>query len=125
MDTNAPKPVPIVNHAGSTVFANIASLAFNVGTGQFQLIVGEQRFIEGLELPRRAPDETKEAIFELGRFAISPRAARQLLDSVVAAVSAYEENAGDLPTVAQYVARSAMTTLNRNSSRNDRTENEG
>jgi hypothetical protein len=96
----------------SSVLTNIAIASYEVGNGQFMLGIAEQRLVSGVDLPPNLPEDAREIIFEHGRFALTPRAARQLLDTLVAAVRAYEDTVGSpLPTIDQFVARAAMTTL--------------
>lgn len=101
------RPLPVFPAAGPTLSANRVFTTYNTGNGSIMLIAADQRFAPIDQLA----DEPSEAVFELGRFALTPRALRELLDSVNATVRSYEVDHAPLPTNDQFIARAAMTGL--------------
>jgi hypothetical protein len=99
---------PIVPLASPTQLVNIVLVEFIRGNYGIQLTVGELRTapVQSLGEPARS------AIFEAGRFALTPRALRNLLDKAQAAAKAYEEAVGTpLPTESQFLAGAVIPTL--------------
>ncbi len=108
MEKNQPPQLPLVPIPAPTQFANIATVGFNPGNGAIHLQVAELRD-GGVQ---NIGDKPVAAIFELGRFAVTPRALRQLLDTAQVAAKKYEESVGSpLPTIDQFIARAAMPGL--------------
>ena len=103
-----PPPLPIVPLNAATLAANVAFVEYVKGNGSIMLNVADLR-----SAPiKNVGDPPQDAIFEVGRFMLTPRALRQLLDAANAAAAAYAETAGEpLPKVDQFMARAAMTTL--------------
>lgn len=100
-------PLPVLPLNGPTIAVNIAAAQFIPGNGSIQLQVAEVRDAA----VERVGDLPRQALHEIGRFVLTPRALRQLLDSTVVAIKAYEDNVGTIPTQDQYIARAAMTGL--------------
>lgn len=108
---NKPTPpprIPMLPMNAPTLAANVAMIEFISGNGGIQLFIGDQRYA-----PKQNIDEPlREATFETGRFMLTPRALRQLLDGATAAVQKYEETTGKpLPTIDQFIAGRAMEGL--------------
>lgn len=99
---------PVVPLRGPTQFVNIVNLEFINGNYAIQLQLAELR-----PAPVQAiGDAAGSAIFEVGRFVLSPRALRNLLDKAQAAAKAYADSTGSaLPTESQFLANAALPTL--------------
>jgi len=103
-----PPPVPMVPLNAAMLAANVAVVGYNAGNGGIVVQFADQRYA-----PVAQPgDALREATYEIGRFALTPRALRQLLDAALATAKAYESALGKpLPTVDQFNAAAAMSTL--------------
>lgn len=105
---NNPKPVPLVPSPMATLQANIAIVQFYPGNGSVALSLLDQRNAPVDKLG----DVPALANYELGRFALPPRALRMLLDTANAAAAAYKDATGsDLPTLDQFNARAHIPGL--------------
>jgi hypothetical protein len=105
-EKEAPKGLPIIPLNGPTLAAHVALAAFHPGNNGITLAIAEERdAVAQLGAP------LVRALFELGRFSLTPRALRELSDSVQAAIKAYEDSIGTLPTKTDFMARFAMKGL--------------
>ncbi|HEY2473872.1 MAG TPA: hypothetical protein VGI19_03630 [Candidatus Cybelea sp.] len=109
--TSVPQPelqFPIVPSPDPTLSANLIGVTYVPGNGAIFLQIAELR-----EAPvEKAGDKPVTAIYEFARFCLTPRALRQLYDTAIAAVKAYEEGEGHpLPTQEAYVVRAVIPGL--------------
>jgi hypothetical protein len=103
-----PPQFPIVPLRKNTTAANMVVVSYGPGSGGILLQVAEVRD----SAVEHVGEKPVTAIFEVGRFALTPRALRQMFDATVAAVKAYEDSEGHpLPTQDAYIARGAMPGL--------------
>lgn len=85
-----PPPIPVVPMNAVTFAANVAYVGYSPGNGAILLSLADQR-----EAPvTNIGDKSKHAIFEIGRFVLTPRSLRQLLDSASDAAKAIESATG-------------------------------
>jgi len=102
-----PPPVPVIALNSPLLAANVVAIGYFAGNGGIMMQLGDQRAI-----PVEPGQPQREAVYEIGRFALTPRALRQLLDSAQAAAKDYESNVGKpLPTMDQFNAAAAMAGL--------------
>lgn len=107
-EKQTPPPLPLVPMNAATLAANVAFVEYVKGNGSIMLNVADLRTAPVMNIG----EPTREAVFEVGRFMLTPRALRQLLDAATAAADAYEQAAGEpLPKIDQFMARAAMSTL--------------
>ncbi|HEX3457857.1 MAG TPA: hypothetical protein VHR97_07860 [Candidatus Baltobacteraceae bacterium] len=109
MEEKSAQPLaPVVPLGTAAQFVNIVVVECIRGNGAIQVQLAEMR-----QAPvQRIGDQPFSAIFEVGRFILSPRALRQLFDKTQEAVRQYEEATGaPLPTESQYLAGAAMKDL--------------
>jgi len=100
--------LPVVPLNAATLAANVAIATYLTGNGGFVVLLADQRMAPINQIG----EKPKDAIFEIGRFFLTPRALRQLLDTASAAVQKYKDAVGrDLPTVDQFNASAAISTL--------------
>lgn len=110
MENKPPPPpqIPVVPLSANSLLANVVGVGYYAGNGAIMLQLGEQR-----PAPvQKIGDPQSEAVFEIGRFALTPRALRQLLDAAQIAAKDYESALGKpLPTMDQFNAAAAMKGL--------------
>jgi|GEM_PF-7098090 len=103
-----PKAIPFVPLNATTLGSNLVAVYFTPGNGGIELQVGEQRSAPVQHLG----DQPQSAVFEIGRFMLTPRALRQLLTTAIAAEKAYEKATNSaLPTESQFIAQAAVSSL--------------
>jgi hypothetical protein len=107
-DPEEPKPPVMVPLNGPTLAANVALVTFNASNGGFSLQLYDQRHAPVKEIGL-APGA---ANFEIGRFALTPRALRMMEEQLADAIRAYERSVGvPLKTTAQFNASAALSGL--------------
>jgi hypothetical protein len=111
-DKPAPKKLAVVSADGPSIFVNVAAANYMLINGAFQVQFAEERVVGGSERPRGVDDDATAAIFEIGRFYLTPRAVRMLIDALQVAAKTYEDSIGEpLPNIDQFNAQAAIKTL--------------
>lgn len=97
--------IPFVPMNALTLAANGAVVSYGAGNGAIFLQIIDQH----LAPVQNVTDQPVNANYEIGRFVLTPRALRVLLDTAISTAKAFEDATGKpLRTLAQFDADASM-----------------